>query len=163
LLSALGSLLPFWDRDIDLLVVPQASGEQLNGLSAVLDRYEVKQIMAVEAPNDNQAGRDWQALLAQKNKEPIPLQNAGIDADVSLTFDGSSALVESGGNKIAIGPSEQAPINVIAGKIDRLPENPQMIFTWTPILSDTRVINLADRGTLDFAFGEGDVAIGEIR
>jgi hypothetical protein len=31
LLSALGKLLPFWDRDIDLLVVPQAGGDQLNG------------------------------------------------------------------------------------------------------------------------------------
>ncbi len=43
-------------------------------------------------------------------------------------------LIESGGNVIAIGPSEQAQINIIAGKIDRLPEKPQLIFTWTPIV-----------------------------
>ena len=40
LLSALGKLLPFWDRDIDLVIVPDASSDQLNGLSAVLDRYD---------------------------------------------------------------------------------------------------------------------------
>ena len=38
----------------------------------------------------------------------------------------------SHGNLIAIGPSEQAQINIIAGQIDRLPQQPQMIFTWTP-------------------------------
>ena len=46
LLSTLGKLLPFWDRDIDPVIVPDASSDQLNGLSAVLDRYEVKQIMS---------------------------------------------------------------------------------------------------------------------
>ena len=61
LLSALGKLLPFWDRDLDLVIVPQASGDQLNGLSAVLDRYAVNQIMSVAVPDDNRAGRDWQA------------------------------------------------------------------------------------------------------
>ena len=81
LLSALGKLLPFWDRDIDLVIVPQASSDQLNGLSAVLDRYDVKQIMSVEVPTDNRAGRDWQALLTQKGRQPIELQNAVVEAE----------------------------------------------------------------------------------
>jgi competence protein ComEC len=163
LLSALGKLLPFWDRDIDLVVVPQAGGDQLNGLSAVLDRYDVKQIMSVEVPDDNRVGRDWQTMLTQKRKEPIELQSAGLDPDVTLTFDGIVPLIESSGNSIAIGSSEQAQINVVAGKIDRLPEKPQMIFTWTPVLSDTRVIDLTDRGTIDLTFNGGGVAIGEVR
>ncbi len=163
LLSALGKFLPFWDRDIDLVVVPQASGDQLNGLSAVLDRYDVKQIMSVEVPGDNRAGRDWQALLAQQGRQPIELQAAGLEAEVNLTFDGTVPLIESGGNRIAIGPSEQAQINVIAGQIERLPQQPQMIFTWAPMVSDTRVIDLTNRGTIDLVFGDGGVAVGEVR
>lgn len=164
LLSMLGKLLPFWDRDIDLVIVPDASGDQLNGLSAVLDRYGVKQIMSAEVITASRAGRDWQALLTQKGQQPIGLQNAAVESNVNLALDGSSVLIESGGNSIAIGPSEQAQINVIAAKeIDRLPKQPQLIFTWTPVVSDTRVIDLTGRGTLDLTFEGGGVAIGEMR
>jgi competence protein ComEC len=163
LLSGLGKFLPFWDRDIDLVVAPQTSGDQLNGLSAVLDRYDVKQIMSVEVPGDNRAGRDWQALLTQKGRQPIELQNAGLDAGVNLVFDGTVPLIESGGSRIALGPSEQAQINVIAGPIDRLPQLPQLIFTWAPMVSDTRVIDLTTPGTIDLTFEGGGVAIGEVR
>jgi competence protein ComEC len=162
LLSALGQVLPFWDRDIDLVVVPQADGDQLNGLSAVLDRYAVKQIMTVDVSTDSRAGREWQALLTQKGKEPIELQNAAMDG-VNLAFDGAVPVIEAQGNRIAIGPSEQAQINVIAGQIDRLPQQPQLIFAWTPIVSDTRVIDLTNRGTLDLTLESGGVNIGEIR
>jgi competence protein ComEC len=164
LLSALGRFLPFWDRDLDLVVVPQASGDQLNGLAAVLDRYAVKQVMSVEVSGDNRAGRDWLALLAQQGRQPINLQNAGLEAGVNLIFDGAVPLIESGGSRIALGPSEQAQINVIAAKeIDRLPQQPQLIFTWAPIVSDTRVVDLTSRGTIDLGFGTDGATVGEVR
>ncbi len=163
LLSALGKFLPFWDRDLDLVVVPQANDDQLNGLSAVLDRYDVKQIMSVEVPDENRAGRDWQAMLTQKGKEPIELQRAGLDPAVTLAFDGSIPLLEVNTTCVAIGPSEQAHINVIAELTDRLPQQPQLIFTWTPIVSDTRVIDLTGRGTIDLTFEGGGVTIAEVR
>jgi len=164
LLSALGKLLPFWDRDIDLVIVPDASGDQLNGLSAVLDRYAVKQVMSVAVPTDKRAGRDWWEMLMQEGQQPVELQSAGLDSAVTLAFDRGVPLIESSGHVIAIGPSEQAQINIIAAKeIDRLPEKPHMIFTWTPIVSDTRVIDLTGRGTLDLTFEGGGVAIGEVR
>jgi hypothetical protein len=163
LLSALGQVLPFWDRDIDLVVVPQADGDQLNGLAAVLDRYAVNQIMATAVSADNRAGRDWLTLLMQKGYQPIELQSAGLEPDVALSFDGATPLIESGDQRLAIGPSEQAQINILAGKIDRLPEQPQLIFAWAPILSDTRVIDLADRGTLDLVLTREGVTVGEVR
>jgi hypothetical protein len=102
-------------------------------------------------------------MITQKGHQPIELQNATLDSTVNLSFDGASALIESGDNCIAIGPSEQAQINIIPGQIDRLPQHPQMIFTWTSILSDTRVIDLTNRGTLDLTFESGGVTIGEVR
>ena len=163
LLSALGKLLPFWDRAIDLVIVPDASSDQLNGLSAVLDRYDVKQIMSTAVASNSRAGRDWQTLVTQKGHQPIELQNAAVESNVNLAFDESSVLIESNGSGISIGPSEQAAINIIGGKVDRLPEKPQLIFAWTPIVSDTRVIDLTARGTLDLTFENGGVAIGEVR
>jgi competence protein ComEC len=163
LLSTLGKLLPFWDRDLDLVIVPDASTDQLNGLSAVLDRYTVKQIMSTDVPNDNRARRDWQTLLTQKGHQPIEPQSAAVEPNVNLAFDGSSVLIESGDQRIALGASEQAQINVIDGESDRLPKKPQMIFTWAPIVSDTCVIDLTNRGTLDLAVENGAVVIGELR
>jgi competence protein ComEC len=162
-LSALGQLLPFWDRDIDLLVVPEGRGDQLNGLLAVLDRYAVKQIMSGDVPTDNRAGREWWEMILQKGHQPIDLQSAALDPGVDLAFDATVPLIESGGSVIAIGPSDRAQINVIAGQADRLPQQPQTIFMWTPVMSDTRVIDLSDRGTLDLTFQDGGVAIGEVR
>jgi hypothetical protein len=54
--------------------------------------------------------------LTQKGKQPIELQSAGLDDGVHLAFDGSVPLIESSGNRIAIGPSKQVQINVIAGR-----------------------------------------------
>jgi hypothetical protein len=119
--------------------------------------------MAVAVPSESRAGRDWQELLAQKGKEPIELQNAAVEPNVNFALDGSSVLIESSGNRISIGSSEQAAINIIGEKIDRLPDKPQLIFTWTPIVSDTRVIDLTERGTLDLMLENGGVAIGEVR
>jgi hypothetical protein len=123
----------------------------------------VKHIMSVEVPVDNRAGRDWQALLTRQGKEPIELQSAGLDDSTTLSFDGSVPLIESHGQCIALGPSEQAQINVIDGQIDRLPQQPQMIFTWTPIVSDTRVIDQTERDTLDLVLSTDGVSIGEVR
>jgi hypothetical protein len=52
---------------------------------------------------------------------------------------------------------------VIAGKTSRLPQQPQLILTWTPIVSDTRVIDLTDRNMLDLTFAGDSVAIGEVQ
>jgi competence protein ComEC len=163
LLSALGQVLPFWDRDIDLVIVPQANGDQLNGLLAVLDRYAVDQIMAGEVTTDSRAGREWWEMITQKECQPIELQSAGLEADIALSFDGTTPLIAAGDQRLAIGSSEQAQINVIAEQLDRLPQQPQLIFAWTPIVSDTRVIDLADHGTVDLTVTTDGVTIGEVR
>jgi competence protein ComEC len=163
LLSALGQVLPFWDRDIDLVIVPQANGDQLNGLLAVLDRYAVRQIMSTDVSTDSRAGREWREMITQKSHQPIELQYAAVEPDVNLMIDGSSVLVESGDQRLSIGPSEQAQINVVAGPLDRLPQQPQVIFTWMPIVSDTRVIDLTDRGTLDLIMTHEGVTVGAVR
>jgi competence protein ComEC len=163
LLSALGQVLPFWDRDIDLLIVPQANTDQLNGLLAVLDRFAVSQIMAADVPTDSRTGREWWTMIAQKGQRPIELQTAALDAGVNLAFDEAIPLIETNGQIIAIGPSEQAQIAVIAGEIVRLPQAAQVIFAWTPIVTDTRVIDWTDRGTLDLTVSDAGIAIGAVR
>ena len=57
-LAALGSRMPFWDRDIDVVVVTSDDAKSMNGLLAVVDRYQVEQIVSVDI-GDNRAGREW--------------------------------------------------------------------------------------------------------
>ncbi len=66
-LAALGSRMPFWDRRIDLLVLTNPDDDHLAGLVAVLERYEVRQIVEPPAPaRPSAAYLKWRELIAQK-------------------------------------------------------------------------------------------------
>ncbi len=145
LLAALGGQLPFWERTIDVLIVPRAETTQLNSLVAVLDRYTVKQVMAVEVPTTNRAGNDWQAALTAKALPPIEPQAIELEPNVVIDFDQDSVIVNE---TLAIGASERAAINVIAAPTDRPPDAPQVIFTWAS-LPDPRAVVVPDGRTLD--------------
>jgi hypothetical protein len=155
LLAALGGQLPFWERTIDLLIVPRVETAQLNSLVAVLDRYTVKQIVAVDVPTTNRAGSDWRDALSKAALQPIGLQRLELEPGLVIDFDQASVVIDGA---IAVGPSEQAAVNVIAAPTDRLPAAPQIIFTWQP-QPDARVVDLTDRGTLDLVVADGGVGL----
>jgi competence protein ComEC len=169
LLSALGEQLPFWDREIDLLIVPQADTLQLNGLEAVIDRYHVHQIFAAEIPTSNKAGRDWQAALSDHQLQALPLADyasSNPDLDVALSIDNSNVLVSAGDVVIGLGPSEQAQIDLIGEPIDPLPPNAQLILQQTAEAAssdDPRLIAVADNVTIDLSLGPGGLTIGTLR
>jgi competence protein ComEC len=166
LLSAIGQQLPFWDRDIDLLIVPRTNAAELNGLLGVLDRYSVQQIVSVAVPSSNRSGRDWQAALSQLRLTSVPISTTptiDLEPDVSIGFDGSSPLIISGDKTVGLGPSESAQIDVISGKLDALPISPQLILMWQADQSDARAIDLTDRGTLDIMLSSTSVTIGTMK
>ncbi len=82
-LSALGERMPFWDRSIDLLVLTSPDEDHLAGLVSTLERYDVKQVVQVQAPDKPTAAfKKWSDLLAQKGMSPTPAQEG-----VELTLD----------------------------------------------------------------------------
>jgi hypothetical protein len=86
LLAALGSRMPFWDRDIDVIVVPKADAKSLNGLMAVVDRYHIGQMVSVEV-GENRAGREWLDMIAARQIEVIEAGSGiGIEDDIDLTL-----------------------------------------------------------------------------
>lgn len=67
LLAQLGRRLPFWDRDLDLVILTSPDDERLTGLIAVLERYRVHHVVV-----SNEVGRGvfyerWEALLAARS------------------------------------------------------------------------------------------------
>jgi competence protein ComEC len=169
LLGALGQQLPFWDHDLDLIIVPQANASQLNGLLAVLDRYRVKQIVSVKVPTDNRAGREWQAALNKYGLQAGDLQPIDVEPGIKIDFDGSVALIESNGSVISIGSSDLAQINLITTLIDRMPRNAEQVLmicetcqgtdAFAELVKDQRAIDLSNHGNVDLSIDGSDVSI----
>ncbi len=115
LLAALGSRMPFWDRDIDLMVVPKADTKSLNGLMAVVDRYKVGSIVSVDV-GDNRAGREWLDAIAAKNINVIESGSGiGIEDGVSLSMGESGWVrIDTGTTSVGIGtPGSGSPVDVL--------------------------------------------------
>jgi competence protein ComEC len=152
LLAALGSRMPFWDRDIDLVVVPRTDAESLNGLLAVVDRYRVGQIVSVEV-GDNRASREWRDMITAKQIEVIePGLGIGIEEDIALTLDaGGWVRIEVGATSVGIGtPPMGAHADVIV--LDEVTDQtatwlksdpPSIVVTQAPVGLDRLVEGIA--------------------
>ena len=96
--------MPFWDRDLDLVVVPKADAKSLNGLMAVVERYHVGTIVSVEV-GDNRAAGEWLDVIAAKQIEVIESGlGIGIEDGVSLSTDESGWVrIDTGVTGVGIG------------------------------------------------------------
>ncbi|MBN2585576.1 MBL fold metallo-hydrolase [Patescibacteria group bacterium] len=58
-MAELGKIMPMWDRTIDLVVLTHPQSDHLTGLFAVLERYQVEEILATFAEYDSSLNREW--------------------------------------------------------------------------------------------------------
>jgi competence protein ComEC len=110
-LSALGQRMPFWDREVDLLVLTEADDDHLAALVTVLERYDVRQIVQVNAPaKPTAAYLKWRDLIASKRVPSSPAQpglRVALDREVALEIvssheEAASAVVRLRAGSIAI-------------------------------------------------------------
>jgi competence protein ComEC len=71
--EALGRELPFWDRELDMVVLTHPQDDHLMGLLTVLERYDVGEVMASPATADSAAFAEWRAMI---EREKIPYHEA---------------------------------------------------------------------------------------
>jgi competence protein ComEC len=62
----LGKKLPFWDKDIDLVVLTHPQDDHLAGLIEVLRRYKVKQVLESDFPCDTANCKEWAKVIEEK-------------------------------------------------------------------------------------------------
>ncbi|HEY4722085.1 MAG TPA: hypothetical protein VII92_09580, partial [Anaerolineae bacterium] len=127
----------------------------------VLDRYAVGQIVSVEVPADNRAGREWQAALGKYGLQAGALQPIDVEPGVKIDFDGTVALIEFNGSVISLGVSELAQINLMTTTIDRLSRNAGQVLmicetcqstdAFAELMKDQRVIDLSNHGNVDLS------------
>lgn len=80
----LGEYLPFYDRDIDLMVLTHPDGDHLIGLIEVLRRYKVKAVLLTGILDNSPPYLIWLELI--KNKS-IPVLIAGEIQNINLGLD----------------------------------------------------------------------------
>ncbi len=80
-LEELGTVLPLWRKTIDLLVLTHPHADHVNGLVAVLDRFEVGGILLSGAEYKNDA---YAAFLAKALEQGVPIYVARSDEDFTF-------------------------------------------------------------------------------
>jgi competence protein ComEC len=64
-ITELGKVMPAWDRTIDLVVLTHPQADHLTGLFAVLERYQVGEVLATFADYDSSLNREWLKTVKQ--------------------------------------------------------------------------------------------------
>ncbi|HEX9117676.1 MAG TPA: ComEC/Rec2 family competence protein [Anaerolineae bacterium] len=105
LLGELGEILPFWQRDLDLVALTHADDDHLAGLLALLPRYRVCRALATAWTGRDPAAASWRRAVAESGAEDIEARRGLqlISAGVGLTVlhpDGDAPTTQTaeGGN-----------------------------------------------------------------
>lgn len=75
-LEKLAKEMPFWDRTIDLIILSHPENDHLSGLTDVLKRYRVENILWTGIVRDTPAFKEWQRLIKEEGAE-IRIAQAG--------------------------------------------------------------------------------------
>jgi len=84
LAARLGQILPFWQRDLDLVVATHADSDHLAGLLPIVERYRVGRALEPPTMGDSALSEAWRAAL---KKRGVPLATVSCGMEVRLGQD----------------------------------------------------------------------------
>jgi len=71
LLRALGNVMPFWDRSIDVVLATHPDQDHVGGLTAVVERMSVDSVVTTENTSDTGAYGAFEKVIAENNSRHI--------------------------------------------------------------------------------------------
>ncbi len=77
----LSKRLPFWDRNIDMVVLTQPQADHLTGLIEVLQKYKVSHVIEPEITSSSSTYQHWRSLVEDKEIEH-KLAHAGQEIEL---------------------------------------------------------------------------------
>jgi len=94
ILEKLGKEIPFWDRDIDLIILTHPEADHLLGLIEVLKKYKVENILWTGIIRDTPEYKEWEELIKEEGAEIFIASNGqkikmtnGISIDILFPFE----------------------------------------------------------------------------
>jgi competence protein ComEC len=90
--------MPFWDGDIDLVIVTHPDEDHSAGLPGVFDRYDVGRLITNGQVTDEQ---NYQALLDAANEHDVPVHH---------TLAGETITIEDGVTLQVLNPTNPQPL-----------------------------------------------------
>jgi len=74
ILEKLGQELPFYDREIDLVILTHPDADHLSGLIEVLKRYKIDAVLITGVASDTNVYKEWQTVLEKEGAKIIIAQ-----------------------------------------------------------------------------------------
>lgn len=93
ILSCLGAHVPFYDRQIELIVLTNTDFDHMNGLSAVIDRYSVSRFVTADGVHESDAllkfigSLERSGVVAQAVEQGDQIRVGGEQTGTELIFD----------------------------------------------------------------------------
>ncbi|MFC1662662.1 ComEC/Rec2 family competence protein [Patescibacteria group bacterium] len=81
----IGQHMPFYDRDIELVILSHGHSDHVSGLVEILKRYQVKQI--IYSGQVNHSAPDYQRFLELTDEKNIPLNSVTHGQQIKLSSD----------------------------------------------------------------------------
>jgi competence protein ComEC len=81
LLGKLGRYIPFWDREIEMIIATHPDQDHIGGLPDVLKSYRVGAVLETRAESDSQIFKNFRETIAAKN---IPVVTAEKGSKITL-------------------------------------------------------------------------------
>ena len=105
ILKRLGATLPFYQREIDLIIISHFHDDHITGLIEVMERYKIGRIIYMKG--ERYAGTKdspelWQAFIAKANEKKIDLLAVANQAEINYSPDCGLKII----NPLSLGLKE---------------------------------------------------------
>lgn len=86
-LRELSTVMPFWDRSIDIIVATHPDADHIGGLVEVFERFDVEYIVETDVENDTPVYRAYREVIRRRGPERIvPARGTQIEIDETATL-----------------------------------------------------------------------------
>ena len=110
-LRALSSVMPWYDRSLDVVIATHPDADHIGGLPSVLERYQVAAVMDNGQPSNTGTYRAWQSAVAAEIKDGAQYLRArrgerfnlgaGISLDILYPYDTPTGKDTNDGSIVA--------------------------------------------------------------
>lgn len=120
-LSELGEVMPFWDREINLVVASHNHADHIRGLIDVLEKYQVKEIWLTGATHNTKTYEKFRQTIDNEKDALVKKVKAGDERELGMAKIRVLFPIES---KDSLAPDDQHDATIVTrlsyGEVDYL-------------------------------------------